>query len=85
MLRKIEGRREEMTEDEMVEWHHRLNRHEFEQTPGDGEEQRNLACYSSWGHKVSDMTEQLNSSNMETITPAFPSSQRFCNMKLKLI
>ena len=63
MLRKIEGRREEMTEDEMVEWHHRLNRHEFEQTPGDGEEQRNLACYSSWGHKVSDMTEQLNNNN----------------------
>ena len=26
-----------MTEDEMVGWHHRLNRHEFEQTPGDGE------------------------------------------------
>ena len=24
-----------MTEDEMVEWHHRLNRHEFEQTLGD--------------------------------------------------
>ena len=26
-----------MTEDEMVGWHHRLNRHEFEQTPGDSE------------------------------------------------
>ena len=26
-----------MTEDEMVGWHHRLNGHEFEQTPGDGE------------------------------------------------
>ena len=25
------------TEDEMVGWHHRLNRHEFEQTLGDGE------------------------------------------------
>ena len=24
------------TEDEMVGWHHRLNGHEFEQTPGDG-------------------------------------------------
>ena len=31
MLGKIEGRREkEMTEDEMVGWHHRLNGHEFE-------------------------------------------------------
>ena len=25
------------TEDEMVGWHHQLNGHEFEQTPGDGE------------------------------------------------
>ena len=27
----------EKKEDEMVEWHHRLNGHEFEQTPGDSE------------------------------------------------
>ena len=26
-----------MTQDEMVGWHHRLNGHEFEQTPGDRE------------------------------------------------
>ena len=26
-----------VTEDEMVGWHHLLNRHEFEQTPGDSE------------------------------------------------
>ena len=26
-----------MTEDEMVRWHHQLNGHEFEQTPGDSE------------------------------------------------
>ena len=31
-----------MTEFEMVRWHHRLNRHEFEQTPGDSGEQRSL-------------------------------------------
>ena len=30
MLGKIEGRKKGMTEDEMVEWHHRLNGHEFE-------------------------------------------------------
>ena len=29
-----------MTEDEMVGWHYRLNGHEFEQTPGDGEGRR---------------------------------------------
>ena len=42
----------------MVGWHHRLKRHEFEQAPGDGEGQGNLACCSSWGCRV-DMTEQL--------------------------
>ena len=26
-----------MTEDEMVGWHHRLDGHEFEQTPGDSD------------------------------------------------
>ena len=50
-----------MTEDEMVGWHHQLNGHdEFEQTPGDGEGQGSLAYCSPWGHKESDMTEQLN-------------------------
>ena len=37
------------TEDEMVGWHHRLNGHEFEQAPGDGEGQRSLACCGPWG------------------------------------
>ena len=32
-----------VTEDEMVEWHHRLNGHEFEQAPGDCEGQGSLA------------------------------------------
>ena len=49
-----------MTEDEMVGWHLKLERHEFEQTSGDGEGQGSLACCSPWGHKESDMTEQLN-------------------------
>ena len=36
MLGKDWGQEEkETTEDEMVGWHHRLNRHEFEQVPGD--------------------------------------------------
>jgi len=43
-------------EDEMVGWHHRLNGREFEQTLGDNEGQRSLACCSPWGHKESDMT-----------------------------
>ena len=45
-----------MTKDEMVGWHHRLNGHKFEQTPGDGEGQGSLACCSSWGCKELDMT-----------------------------
>ena len=53
-----------MTEDEMVGWHHQLNRHEFEQTLGDSEGQRSLVCCNSWGHEESDMTWQLNSSKV---------------------
>ena len=49
-----------MTEDEMVGWHHRLDRFEFEQAPGVGEGQRSLACCSLWGHKELDTTERLN-------------------------
>ena len=55
--------KKEMTEDEMVGCHHRLNGHEFEQTPGDGEGQESLACYSPWGCKEFDTTEQLNNHN----------------------
>ena len=47
-------------EDEMVGWYHQLNGHEFEQAPGDGEGQGNLACFSPWGRKGLDMTDQLN-------------------------
>ena len=46
-----------MTEDEMVGWHHRLNRHEFGWTLRVGDGQGGLACCSSWGHKELDMTE----------------------------
>ena len=36
----------EMTEDEMVGWHHQRNGHEFEQALGVGDGQGSLACYS---------------------------------------
>jgi len=49
-----------MTEDEMVGWHHQLNRHEFEQAFGVGDGQGIQACCSPWGCKELDMTEQLN-------------------------
>ena len=54
---------EEKTEDEMVGWHHQLNEHEFEQTPGDGERQGGLACCSPRGQKDLDMTERLNNNS----------------------
>ena len=41
----------------MVGWHHRLDKHEFEQAPGFGDGQGSLACCSPWGHKESDRTE----------------------------
>ena len=61
-----------MTEDEMVEWHHRFNGHGLGQTLGDGEGQGSLVCYSPWDHKEWDMTWQLNNKKVsETATPFF--------------
>ena len=48
------------TEDEMAGWHHQLNGRESEWTLGVGDRQGDLACCNSWGRKESDMTEQLN-------------------------
>ena len=56
------------TEDEMAGWHHRLDGHETEWTPGVGDGQGGLACCNSWGHKESDMTERLNWSELKTFT-----------------
>ena len=49
-----------MTEDEIVEWHHWLDGHEFEQALGVGDGQGSLACCSPCGCKESDTTEWLN-------------------------
>ena len=49
-----------MTEDKMVEWHHQLDGHEFEQALRVGTGQESLVCCSPWGHKELDMTECLN-------------------------
>ena len=46
-----------VTEDEVVGWHRRLNRHEFEQAPGDTEGQGSLVCCGPWGHKELDVAE----------------------------
>ena len=50
-----------MTEDEMAVWHHRLNGHEFEWTPGVGDGQGGLSCCNSWGRRVGhDWATELN-------------------------
>ena len=59
------------TEDEMVGWHHRLDGHEFEWTPGVGNGQGGLACCSSWGHKESDWVTELTSW-LKWLERAFP-------------
>ena len=46
-----------MTENEMVEWRHRLNGHEFEQALGVGDGHGGLTCCSPWGHKALDTPE----------------------------
>ena len=52
---KDQGQEEKgVTENEIVRYHHQLNKHEFEQTLGDSEEQESLLCYSPWSPKESD-------------------------------
>ena len=64
-----------MTEDEMAGWHHRLNGHEFEQTPGDSEGQGSLVCCNPWDRKESDTTERLNKDKIVCIPGIhFPAS-----------
>ena len=48
------GQEKGATEDEMVGWHHQLNR--FEQTQGDSEGQGSLVCCSPRGRKEVDTT-----------------------------
>ena len=49
------------TEDEMAGWHHQLNGHEFEWTPGVGDGQGGLACCDSWDRRVGhDWATELN-------------------------
>ena len=58
-------------EDEMFRWHHRLNGHESEKTPGDGEGQKSLVCCSPWGWKESDMTKRLNNHITSTLHSSY--------------
>ena len=46
-----------MIQDEIVGWHHRLNRHEFEQAPVDGEGQGILTCFSPMDYTVHEILQ----------------------------
>ena len=48
------------TEDDMVGWHHQLDGHESEHTPGIGDGQGGRECCSPRGRKESDTTERLH-------------------------
>ena len=60
MLERLKSEEKGIAEDEMVDWHHGLDEHEFEQSLGVGDGQESLTCCSPWGHKESDTTEWLN-------------------------
>ena len=75
------GREENGTRgDEMAGWHHRLDAHEFEWTPGVGDGQGGLVCCDSWGRKESDTTEWLN----WTLGYHWKQSVEFCGIEMKL-
>ena len=79
-------RREEkgMAEDEMAEWHHRLDGRECEWAPGLGDGQGGLACCDSRGRKGLDTTERLNwtelKSSPESLLLAGSTVSLFCQL-----
>ena len=74
MLGKIEAKGEGVAEDEMVEWDHQLNGHEFEQTLGDsgGREacctivHEVAKCQEDWNGLPGNQEIALNSRSSES-------------------
>ena len=58
----------------MVGWHHQLNGHEFEQTPGDGEGRGSLVCAV---HAVTESQTRLNTKNSWGDFPESPALTGF--------
>ena len=67
MLRNIEAKQEKRSGEEIVRQHSQVNGHEFEETPGDNEGQRSLACCNPWGPKELDTTKRLDNNSKNTI------------------
>ena len=77
------------TEHEMAGWHHWLDGHESEWTPGVGDGQGGLACFDSCGRRESDMTERLNWFDGAPISTGISDAQAhpvslFCCLVIKL-
>ena len=53
----------------MVGWHHQINRHEFEQTPGDSEGQKDRDWHTAVHGvtKMSEMTKVTESAHMQSV------------------
>ena len=54
-----------MIEDEVVGWHHQLNGHEFEQTPGDSEGE-GILVYRSPSSPIT--SQQIDEETVETVS-----------------
>ena len=59
------------TEDKTVGWHHRLNVHEFEQTPGGSGGQRSLTCCNPWCQNRVRHDWWLNNNNNNCFKPTW--------------
>ena len=55
----------------MVEWHRRLDGHEFEQAPGDGERQGSLVCCSPLGNDSNRLYMLFNKLGKFSFIPIF--------------
>ena len=72
-------------EDDRGGWHHWLDGHESEWTPGVGDGQGGLTCCNSWGPKESDMTEWLNWTELTRQTFVDNVMSLLFNMQLRLV
>ena len=85
MLGKIESqRRRGQQRLKMVEWHHWLDGHAFEQTPIDSEGQGSLVCCSPWGCQELDKTEQLNKNNYTLFVDLLSFGPCLCSITLTM-
>ena len=70
------------TEDEMAEWHHWLDRHEFEWTLGVGDGQGGLACCDSWVTKSQTRQSDWTELNWKTLRRSISWNKELSETKL---